>query len=152
SLLRKDFDFDEFIDFYTASTWVYSLTGIHYGFWNVDTKTYKEARDNETKFVADLLDLKRGNLILDAGCGFGNEAIYMAKRDVEVTGISLIEKHIKMAQKNAQKRHIQNHVKFFVRDYTKTQFPKNTFDGVYGIESICYSAPRTKFLKEAFRV
>src|SRR5205085_1465209 len=43
-------------------------------------------------------------------------------------------------------------VSFMVMDYCATTFPEESFDVVWGCESICYAESKDKFIKEAFRL
>ncbi|KKU04349.1 hypothetical protein A2Z63_00340 [Candidatus Giovannonibacteria bacterium RIFCSPLOWO2_02_44_8] len=54
---------------------------LHYGFWNGDTKSVKEALLNENKFLADILHISSGAKILDAGCSIGGSAIWLATQE-----------------------------------------------------------------------
>lgn len=91
--------------------------------------------------------------ILDAGCGVGGTALYIAQTTgASVWGISLDPKQIQLAKHYARQRHIAPLTHFSAQDYTHTNFPDNYFDVVYGIESICYASPKTTFLKEAYRI
>jgi len=126
---------------------------MHYGFWNKNTKNRHQAILNENQFIIDIAKIKPNHLVLDAGCGVGGTAIYIAKKTkAKVIGININQKEIKLATKNAIKFSIKDKTEFFVQDYSKTNFPDNTFDIIYGIESICYAYPKTKFLKEAYRI
>lgn len=91
--------------------------------------------------------------ILDAGCGVGGASIFIAKQTgATVHGISLVPEQITSAEINAKKANVETLTSFAVMDYTKTTFPDNYFDVIFGIESICYSYPKEKFLSEAKRI
>ena len=56
--------------------------------------------------------------VLDMGCGWGGTAIYLAKNfDVEVTGITLSEEQLKVANQRAKDEGLEDKVRFFLRDY-----------------------------------
>lgn len=52
--------------------------GMHYGFWEKGTKTLHQAILNENKAVAQALKIKKSDIVLDAGCGVGGTAIWLA--------------------------------------------------------------------------
>jgi ubiquinone/menaquinone biosynthesis C-methylase UbiE len=77
------------------------------------------------------LCLKAGNVILDAGCGPGNDALRMAAiagKTGQVTGIDLSERMITIAQKKAEGTGLP--VSFHTGDVRKLPFPDASFDVV----------------------
>jgi len=127
---------------------------MHFGFWEKDTKNRQEAILNENKEVIRYGAIRTGMRILDAGCGVGGTAIYIAQTTgADVWGISLDPKQIELAIHYARKRPLTSPLTHFsAQDYMKTSFPDNYFDVVYGIESICYAEPKSSFFREAYRI
>jgi tocopherol O-methyltransferase len=147
-------------DFYDASTPIYEIfayskktLSIHYGYWEKDTKTVAQAMHNEDQAIIENGKIQKNSLVLDAGCGVGGSSIYIAqKTGARIVGISLSPSQVKLARKYAKMKKVDNLVKYEVTNYNQTSFPDNTFDVVYGIESICYAFPKIDFLKEAYRI
>jgi cyclopropane fatty-acyl-phospholipid synthase-like methyltransferase len=137
------------VQYYNSSQWLYRIfcrNQFHHGFWNKNTHSLYQAALNENQAIIDLAKIKKNDRVLDAGCGVGSTANYIAeKTGARVTGISLTPNQIKLAKKHPL-------TNFQVQDYTKTNFSDNYFDVVYGIESICYASPKSAFLKEAYRI
>lgn len=126
---------------------------MHYGFWDSNTKKLNEALLNENGVVAEKLNIRDSDTILDAGCGVGGTGIWLAKNyGVNVTGITLSEKQVKLAKRNAVNKKVGHLVKFYAKDFTNTGFPDNSFAKIIGIESICYAERKEDFIKEAFRL
>lgn len=126
---------------------------MHYGFWGEDTKTLHEALINENKAVADALNLKAGDVVLDAGCGVGGTTIWLAENyDVTVSGIAISPKQVARARKHAERRGVADSTSFELRDFCDTGLPDASFDKVYAIESMCYAPDKGDFLREAFRL
>ena len=150
----------DIVRYYQSSQWLYRLfcynkdtLGIHFGFWEKDTKSRQEAMVNQDKEIIKVGVIKKGDRVLDAGCGVGGTAIYIAKIiGARVTGISLDPKQVRAACEHAKEKEVGERVDFLVGDYTKMDFANDTFDVVYGNESICYASPKASFLKEALRV
>ena len=146
--------------YYKESQWLYRLfnyntssLGMHFGFWDKDTKDRHQAILNENQAVIDHGKITNKMRVLDAGCGVGGTTIYITdKTKAKVYGITLVPKQVKLAKKYAKRKGVERLTDFSVQDYTKTKFNDEFFDVVYGIESICYSSPKSEFLKEAFRV
>ncbi len=66
--------------------------------------------------------------VLDAGCGTGENALYLAGLGFEVWGIDAAPSAIKKAKENAKKRGIT--INFLVSDALKLQFLQNKFDTI----------------------
>jgi len=103
--------------------------------------------------VAKNLDLKEGQLILDAGCGQGVVSTYLAKKyGVTIFGITIVPFEIKKAQKLAAKLDVTDQIHYEVRDYSDTNFPENYFDAIYTTETLSHSSDIRKTLSEFFRI
>lgn len=126
---------------------------IHYGYWDEKTATLAEALSNENKFLAKIAEIREGEEILDAGCGVGGSAIFLAKEyGCKVTGITLSKKQVDTCYRNANRYGVINNVRFAVGNFIQMEFPKNSFDVVWAIESACYAPDKKILLKEFKRV
>jgi len=126
---------------------------MHYGFWGRGIKSLHEALLNQNKETAEALGIKKDDKVLDAGCGVGGSAIWVAENyGVKVTGISIVDKQIKQAQNNAKRRKVDHLVDFKVMDYCSTDFPDEFFDKIYAMESMCYAKNKSVFVKEMYRI
>lgn len=151
---------NQVVHYYSTSHWLYQLLvhskkslGMHHGFWNSSTKNLEQAMLNENQEIIDLAQIKKHHKALDAGCGVGGTAIYIAqKTEAQVTGITIVPKQIKLATKYAKEKGVSQLTEFLLKDYTDTKFPNNSFDLIYGIESICHAKSKSAFLKEAYRI
>lgn len=124
--------------------------GMHLGLWEPKTKNRHESIRNENQFVAHVLGIKPGDVVLDAGCGIGGTSIYVAKLGATVYGVTLSDIQVKIASESALKKEAK--AAFFeCQDFTKTRFPNKFFDHVIAIESSCNS-DRGDFISEANRV
>ncbi|OGG07711.1 hypothetical protein A2872_02000 [Candidatus Gottesmanbacteria bacterium RIFCSPHIGHO2_01_FULL_42_12] len=133
--------------------WHGKSRAVHYGIWDKYTKNLQEALLNTNRILVDLLKIKPGNKVLDAGCGVGGSSIWIAKNiKAHVTGITISNNQLRKAKSLAQKNQVSDLTDFFLMDYTKTSFPDKTFDVVFGIESVCHANPKIDFLKEAYRI
>ncbi len=126
---------------------------LHYGFWEKGIYSSREAALNQTVFCVHKLGIKRGDVVLDAGCGTGGVSVYIAKNyDVKVTGITISDVQIEQAEKKAKKAGVSSRVRFLNRDFTNTGFKDESFTKIFGIESICHSEDKNDFIREAFRL
>ena len=150
----------DIVEYYEKSRWGYRLfwfhnddLAMHYGFWNQKTNNLHEALLNENRFLADKAHIAEGEYVLDAGCGVGGSAIWLARnRGANVLGISITPGDIAESRKNAERCGVSKKASFEFRDYMDTGFPDETFDVVWAIESFCYASDRKHFLAEAYRI
>lgn len=148
-------------DYYDRShrwyRWAYydkDSLAVHYGFWDKPETARKEALTNQYRLVSELLNLKDGEQVLDAGCGVCGASLWMAARmNAHFTGITISESQLKDAQRNIEHRGLAERVKVQLGDYFKTGFPDSSFDKVFAIESFCYAYPDPLPLyREMFRI
>lgn len=126
---------------------------MHYGYWDNTTKNLRQALTNMDKRVADYAQIKKGDYILDAGCGVGGSSIFLAKTfDCTTKGINLCERQINICRLNAAKHNVTNQCTFETQNYLATNFNDNTFDVVWAIESVCHAFDKSDFLRESFRI
>lgn len=126
---------------------------MHYGFWGKRIRNLHEALLNQNKATAEALEINQNDTVLDAGCGVGGSAIWIAENyGAKVTGITIVEKQIKQATKNAKNRKVDHLTNFKLMDYCNTNFPNNSFDKIYAMESMCYANSKADFVKEMYRI
>ena len=126
---------------------------LHYGFWDNDTHTHRQALWNMNFQVAKNAQITKDDLVLDAGCGVGGTSFFLANNiGCRVHGISLSKAHVHRALEYQKDNDPKNLVEFSCQNFCETSFPDNTFDVVFGIESIVHADDKAAFLKEAFRV
>ena len=126
---------------------------LHYGIWLADTINFLEALENTSRIMMEQIGVETGCRVLDAGCGVGGSAIYLARqKNTRVSGITLSEKQLQTATSNASKHEVESLVDFSLQDYTNTTFPNNTFDVIWACESISSTSDKSNFAQEAYRL
>jgi len=129
------------------------IYNIHYGYWDENTKSHIQSLENMNRVLAERLKIKPGDKILDAGCGVGASAIWLAKNyDVEVTGITISELQCEKAKIFAKKTEVSDKLKFYVQNFQNPNFKNETFDAVWILESLCHGDNKEKFLQETYRI
>jgi tocopherol O-methyltransferase len=145
--------YDDYHREFQLATQAHSPLSLHYGYWNKQTSGQKEALINLDRKVAKVARIRQQDLILDAGCGFGGSAFFLAnKYQCRVEGITLSEKEVHFARARAAEYQLNDHVHFSVGNFTSTNFPDETFDVVWAIESVCHAPEKLTFLTEAYRI
>ncbi len=100
-------------------------------YWKHDTKSLEEAQQNKVDHIVKKLDIKKGQKILEIGCGWGGMAFEIAKqKSCEVTGISLSKNQINYCKKKAEELGLNNQVNFELADYREI---KGKFDRIYSV-------------------
>ena len=126
---------------------------LHYGLWYEDTSNFLESLNNTNKHLAELANIKKGQSVLDAGCGVGGSAIYLAKNyEAEVTGITLSDLQVKTADKNAGLHKVRQLTVFKVLDFCKTDFKDDSFDVIWACESSSSATDKNQMVAEWFRL
>jgi len=99
------------------------------------------------------LDLPRGALVLDAGCGRGAVALRMATAfGLHVEGVDILTGDISHARRKAARRGTADHTRFQVMDYQSLAFPDEHFDGAYTMETLVHAPDSAAVLGELHRV
>jgi tocopherol O-methyltransferase len=148
------------IDYYVHTEYSYkdswdlnNSLAIHYGYWDEKVKNFPQSLIRMNEVMAEAVGIKATDKVLDAGCGVGGSAIYLAKNiGCNVTGITLSERQVTQAIANAKQKGVSELVNFEVMNYCKPDFTDASFDVVWGCESICYADDKNSFVKEAYRL
>jgi cyclopropane-fatty-acyl-phospholipid synthase len=78
----------------------------------------EQAQADKKAHIAAKLALEPGQRVLDIGCGWGGMALYLNKvAGVDVLGITLSERQLKIARQRAKAAGVSDHVKFELIDY-----------------------------------
>ena len=100
-------------------------------YWKNDTKTLEEAQKNKINHIVKKLDIKKGQRVLEVGCGWGGMAFEIAKqKSCEVKGISLSKNQINYCKKKAKELGLDNQVSFELADYREIQ---GKYDRIYSV-------------------
>lgn len=126
---------------------------LHYGVWYPETKNFAEALRNTNALIAKAAGISQSDYVLDAGCGVGGTAFYLAEHfGCQVLGINLMPEQINMAQAALQDFDKKHLLKFELQDYRATTLPPASFDVVIACESSCHANPKEAFILEMQRL
>ena len=95
-----------------------------------------------------------GSKVLDAGCGAGHVALYMAEKGgLQVECIDITPHHLVKAERNIRRAGMSKSVSVQYGDYNDlSAFDDGDFDGVYTMETLVHSSTPRDALKEFWRI
>lgn len=127
----------------------------HFGFYEQGDSPWNWARalrKMEDK-LGNTLELRTGSSVLDAGCGNGDVAAYLAsKYELRVSGIDVLDFNIEEARRRSAQKGLDSLLTFREMSYAALKFPDGFFDGVYTMETLVHACDARKVLDEFFRV
>ena len=122
----------------------------------IDAK--KSVSENQELFELRMmrdLGIKKGDRVLDVGCGRGRIAAHVARASgARVTGINIDEEQLKHGRKFAKENDYGDRLEFIKGDMNNIPFPfpDATFDAIYHVQAFSYSQDLYKLLKELHRI
>ena len=126
--------------------------GMHYGYFEKGDKSLTNAILKMNEQIIKNTNINNKSVVLDAGCGYAGTAMYIAdKIKCHIEAITIVDEQVETANKIIKSKNLDKYINVSDQDYTKTNFKDNTFDIIYGIESVCH-ADKKAFLKEAYRI
>ncbi len=88
------------------------------GYYANETASMDDAQNEKMDIICRKLRLKKGEKLLDIGCGWGNFGVYAAKNfGVDVTGITLSSEQKKYAEEWIQKEGLSNKIRIQILNY-----------------------------------
>ncbi len=126
---------------------------IHFGYYDKGVKNHKQAVLKTNEVLARLVAIKPTDFVLDAGCGLGGSAIWLAQNiGCRVVGITIVPHQVETAQKFVKKYQLENKIDIQNQNYCQTNFDDQSFDVVWALESIVHAQDKKDFIDEAFRL
>lgn len=152
-ILDENLDRSKIQKYFDDSNWGYRLVhskedSVHMAL-NYDGVFNTEGYYQQVNEISELI--QSPSEVLELGCGMGFNSDFLAKRypDSNFLGIDITSKHLKRAKEKAAKLTNMS-VKF--GDFHKIEYPENTFDVAFEMESICHTDAPEVVLGEIHRV
>ena len=101
-------------------------------YWAPDTtrvQAFTTGTEQEIDFLLDVLTLRPGARVLDAGCGPGRHSFALARRGMDVVGVDLSPEFIDLARDSALALGVDARARFEVGDVRTLAF-RDEFDAV----------------------
>ncbi|MFD6193056.1 MULTISPECIES: methyltransferase domain-containing protein [unclassified Streptomyces] len=128
---------------------------IHHGYW-ADGEADPGRHAAQVRLVEELIafgPVPPMARVLDAGCGIGASAVHLANRlGCTVDGITISAEQIGRAEAKAGAAGVTDQTAFRLLDAMHTDYPDDTFDVVWALESCELMPDKKAFLAECTRV
>jgi cyclopropane fatty-acyl-phospholipid synthase-like methyltransferase len=100
------------------------------------------------------LGLRRGEHVLDVGCGSGAPALFLARETgCHVTGVDISEPGIRAGEALAREAGVQDTVRFHLADVGEPlAFSEGEFDAIACMDVLCHLRDRGRIFKDWHRV
>lgn len=126
---------------------------MHYGYWDASVHGLTAALQRMNEILAECAGIRPEDHVLDAGCGIGGSALYLARKyGCRVTGVTLSHRQARRAREHATRNGFSGRVDFVIGDFDALPFEDASFDLVWALESVCYANDKRRFVREAHRV
>lgn len=99
--------------------------------FNNTNESLEGAQWHKLNMVLDKMNLKKGDRLLDIGCGWGSMEIAAAKRGIRVIGVTLAEEQVEWAQGWIKREGYEDLAEVRLMDYRDV--PESSFDGICSI-------------------
>ena len=126
---------------------------MHFGYYDQTVRTHEESLLKMNAVLADYAEISATTHVLDAGCGYGGSALWLAATyGCLVHGINISPEEIQAAQYFARVHGVAHLVEFAVMDYTQITYPDASFDVVWALETLVHTQDRPAFVHHAHRM
>jgi len=115
---------------------------------------FKASIARHEHIIAQKLNMKPGEKVLDMGCGVGGPMRELVRfTGSDITGITINAHQVKRCNDMTKRKGLSHSGRCKQLDFTaQTEHKDASFDKIYSIEALCHLNPRGPALKEAYRV
>jgi len=129
---------------------------MHYGF-DRDLPKGGNPTEHMVRYLARIAEVGKGDRLLDAGCGVGGSAIFLAREiGCRAVGITLVESQARLARGFATAAAGANggegsrRARFAVNDFHSPAFKPGSFDVVWAVESFDHAVDKRAWVASMF--
>lgn len=116
-------------------------------------ENFAAAMARHEHYLAYQAQIKKGDLVLDVGCGVGGPAREIARfTGCNIIGLNNNDYQIAKARWYAKKYNLDDQMDFVKGDFMNMEFEPNTFDKVYAIEATCHAPKLEGVYGEIYKV
>ncbi len=130
------------------STWLDKTLTYSCGIFSSSNESLEQAQINKYNKLINMVKPKRGDRVLEIGCGWGGFAEHLAKNyDVKLDCITISKKQFLFTKERIRKKKLTHKVDVKMMDYREL---KNKYDVIVSIEMI--EAVGEKYLEKYFNI
>lgn len=127
--------------------------GMHFGYYDDSVISHPQSIEKMNEVLAQFAKISLSDRILDAGCGFGGSAIWLAENvGCRVEGVNIVDQQLYVAQQASAKHSFSDLIHFSQQDYLNTNFPNDSFSVIWALETLVHNNDKHLFFDEAFRL
>jgi tocopherol O-methyltransferase len=120
---------------------------IHDGYYITGKEGKAEAQENLTRLMAEKAGIKRGQRVLDVGCGLGGSSIWLAKElGAVTTGVTLSQVQVDLASRRSGEEAAGS--TFLLLDAEKMHFSE-PFDVIWVLGALTHFEDQEQFVRKA---
>jgi ubiquinone/menaquinone biosynthesis C-methylase UbiE len=127
---------------------------LNFGLWDQPGEPYLLAAERMISTLAGWSGIGSSSRLLDVGCGFGAQDIYLARNfsPLSITALDVTWPHVVAARARALQAGIGDGLRFLHGSGTDLRFPAGSFSHVMAVESVVHFDTRERFFQEAHRM
>ena len=130
------------------STWLDKTLTYSCGIFNSSKETLEQAQINKYNKLINMVNPRKGDRVLEIGCGWGGFAEHLAKNyDIKLDCITISKEQYLFTKKRIRKQKLSHKVNVKMMDYRDL---KNKYDIIVSIEMI--EAVGEKYLNKYFNI
>jgi microcystin synthetase protein McyJ len=126
---------------------------LNLGYWK-DAHTYPDACAALARKLADAARMGEGDIVLDAGFGFGEQDLLWARerKVAKIIGVNITRLHVEVATKRVEAAGLADRVQLMLASATDIPLEAGSVTKVVALESAFHFPTREQFFREAHRV
>jgi len=126
---------------------------LNMGYWKQASR-YPDACAALARMLADAARLQEGNVVLDAGFGYGEQDLLWMKEysPARIIGVNVTPVHVEVASKRVAARGLSDRIDLRLASATDIPCDDASVDRVLALESAFHFPTREDFFREAMRV
>ena len=126
---------------------------IHLGRFEEPGMTLQQAMQRSNERMLEKSGLKKGDSVIEVGCGYGALARYIAReRGAKVLATNISEREIEYGKELTEKAGLTDKVELALADFHKLSYDDESFDSYWSQEAFLHAVDKSQVLAEAARV
>jgi cyclopropane-fatty-acyl-phospholipid synthase len=122
------------------------------GLYLKEDDTLDQAQIQKMDFIASQLRVRRGERVLDIGCGWGSLTLFLAEKvGCDVVGITPSPRQAEFIRERARVRGLDGAVRIECSHFEDLELPARSFDAITLVGSIVHMVDKARVLDACYR-